>query len=260
MSLLTLEDLSGVIYSSGKVFDGLQTGRLATEEFLRTGDTSAINSMHDLALLTDLKQAASLVVNHGRHSVDAEFVLSINASMTRSASIAPGVLREDHENIGVGTPFGRHEPAAVTRSQLDDLITSAAQNTADDRAAAGLFLTIAKAQPFKDGNKRTGIFAANALLLARQTGNVLTVPFSEDDPEIARHFNELLARAYIHNEHVPMLDMLVEEGIKPAPSHVALPSIESAKMRELKAKIAYRASLAASLDTAPSQESDDPDL
>ena len=37
VGLLTVTDLAGVVYSSGRVFDGLSTGRLDTENFLRTG-------------------------------------------------------------------------------------------------------------------------------------------------------------------------------------------------------------------------------
>lgn len=245
MARIAITDLAAVVYSSGKVFDGLQTGRLDTEEFLRTGDTTRVNSMHDLALLRDLKQASALVISHVPGPVDADFIQQLNASMTRSASIDPGVLRRDDEKIGVGTIHGRHEPAAVTPAKLKSLVAKSTSSKDPERNAAALFLAIAKAQPFKDGNKRTGIFAANTLLLNEQTGTLLTVPFSESDPTVAQSFNEKLARAYIFNEDEPVLTALLEQGITPAPTAATLPRphAESAKMRELKEKIAARAAL-----------------
>lgn len=255
MARIAITDLAAVVYSSGKVFDGLQTGRLDTEEFLRTGDTAHVNSMHDLALLRDLKQASALVISHVPEAVDADFIQQLNASMTRSASIDPGVLRRNDEKIGVDTVHGRHEPAAVTPSQLKSLVARSTSTKNPERNAAGLFLAIAKAQPFKDGNKRTGIFAANALLLREQTGTLLTVPFSESDPQVAQRFNEKLARAYIFNEDEPVLSALLEQGITPTPTAAKLPQpkIESAKMRELKAKVAARAAAIRDPDQ-PSQD------
>ena len=52
---LTVTDLAGVVYSSGRVFDGLSTGRLDTENFLRTGSLDGVASRADLALLEDLR-------------------------------------------------------------------------------------------------------------------------------------------------------------------------------------------------------------
>lgn len=213
MSRINVGDLAPVIYSCGKVFDGLQTGRLDTEDFLRTGTTSGISSMQDLALLSDLKQAAELVIEHRPHPVDVDFLLRLNASMTRSASFEPGALRRDDEHIGVATVFGRHEPPAVTTEQLEHLVRDALASNNHQRNAAMLFLAIAKAQPFKDGNKRAGIFAANAQLLSHGDGELLTVPMSEDDPSVAQRFNEKLARAYIFNEDEPVIETLIHEGI-----------------------------------------------
>lgn len=242
MPPIAVTDLAAVVYSAGKVFDGLQTGRLDTEEFLRTGDTTGINSMHDLALLRDLRQAATAVIEHGPNPIDADFIIQLNGSMTRSASIEPGALRRDNEQIGVGTIFGRHEPPAITREQLKRLVADAAAGEDDHRNAAQLFLAVAKAQPFKDGNKRTGIFAANALLLSQGSGSLLTVPFSEGDQSVAQRFNEKLARAYMFDEDEAVVEALVNDGIIESSHRAIRPGTEaeSAKLIELKARIAQR--------------------
>lgn len=212
-SPITVADLAAVVYSAGKVFDSLQTGRLDTEEFLRTGDAVGINSMHDLALLRDLKAAASAVIEHAPFEVTGRFLRRLNASMTQSASIEPGALRRDDEKIGVSTKFGRHEPVAVTEAQLERLVGDAVSIGDPGRAAACLFVAVAKAQPFKDGNKRTGIFAANAHLLHERTGTSLTVPFSETDPTVSQTFNEKLARAYIFGDDEAVIDALLQQGL-----------------------------------------------
>lgn len=244
-------DLAAVIYSCGKVFDGLQTGRLDTEEFLRTDSTSGISSMHDLALLRDLKAAAGIVITHAgtpQGKIDATLLKQINASMTRSASIEPGALRQDDEKIGVNTVLGRHEPPAVSTARLNQIILEAIANEDPSLCAAKLFLAIAKAQPFKDGNKRTGILAANALLLSEQTSLQLTVPFSENDAAVAQEFNRKLAQAYIHGEDGPVLEALVKQGISPAltrrPAAQPLSATEIAKIEQLKQLIAQRATRA----------------
>lgn len=250
VSHITIIDLAAVIYSSGKVFDGLQTGRLDTEEFLRTDSTSGISSMHDLALLRDLKEAARVVITHvnaAQGKVDSELLKQINASMTQSASIEPGVLRRDDEQIGVNTDLGRHEPPAVSTARLDQIVLEAILGDDPRLCAAKLFLAVAKAQPFKDGNKRTGIFAANALLISASTGLQLTVPFSEDDPAVAQEFNRKLARAYIHDDDEPVLDALVSQGIAPMrnrrPASSIISATELAKIEQLKQLIAQRAQL-----------------
>lgn len=57
-SRLTVADLAPVIYSAGRVFNGLSTGREGTEQFLRSGSLAGLNSQSALALLEDLRDVA----------------------------------------------------------------------------------------------------------------------------------------------------------------------------------------------------------
>src|SRR5690606_31998721 len=93
MPRVSVVDLAGVDYSSGKVFDGLATGRLDTESFLRSGDTAGVSSVNDLNLLNDLKAAAEFIIEHQDETIDETFLTRVNAQLTRSASIQPGHLR-----------------------------------------------------------------------------------------------------------------------------------------------------------------------
>lgn len=247
MSRISIADLAAVVYSSGKVFDGLATGRLDTENFLRSGDTSGVGSRRDLELLGDLKAVSAFIVDFTEQeggTIDAAFLKQLNAQMTRSASIEPGELRRSDQQIGVNTVHGRHEPPAVNEAALQRLVERALDTDNPQEAASALFLVVAKAQPFMDGNKRTGIFAGNAYLLQQGTGTLLTVPVDENDPSVAARFNSLLARSYVFNEDGPVTQMLLQEGISNIPQHRHQSTrSELEKIRLLKAKIAERAAL-----------------
>lgn len=238
MSALTVSDLAGVIYSSGKVFDALTTGRLDTESFLRSGDISVVASRHDLSLLQDLKAVAEFILGHAKEPITADFLMQINSQMTRSASLAPGELRRADQMIGVSTVHGPHTPAAVSAEELDSVIAVALQQETVEEQAVSLFVTLAKAQPFMDGNKRTGLFAANALLIQNHMQMVLTVPVSDADPTVAMEFNERLARAYIFDTKEPVTEMLLEMGINPLRGDKETGDLD--KLERLKAIVAER--------------------
>ena len=209
MSTISVVDLAGVVYSAGKVFNGLSTGRLDTENFLRSGSLEGIASRADLELLKDLRDAAQFIIDHATESgeVDAAFVCNVNRTISRSGALHPGVLRTDGQQIGVNTPHGRHAPEALTAAGLQQLIDSTIRVDSCE-AAIHLFVALAKAQPFEDGNKRTAIFAANALLIGSGSRRLLTIP---DDQE--KSFNDLLARAYIHGDLTGVADLLRRSGL-----------------------------------------------
>ena len=209
---LTVVDLAGVVYSSGKVFDGLSTGRLDTENFLRSGSLDGVASRADLALLEDLRDAAQFVIDHAGQKIDSRFVRAVNATITRSGALHPGQLRTHEQSIGVTTRYGRHTPDALTEDELQGLLDNATRSDDAQENALDLFVGLAKAQPFEDGNKRTAVFVANALLIGAGAGVLLTIPVDDDDPKLAASFNDLLARAYIHDEHDDVKDLLRSRG------------------------------------------------
>lgn len=198
MATLTPSDFAPAIYSSGKVFDGLRTGRTATENFLWSGNLDGVTSRADLALLEDLRDVAQLVIDRAGETVDAAYVRSVNGLLTRNAALRPGRLRTADQHIGVQTRHGRHTPDALTEQQLQDIVMGATGGDDVREDALDLFVSLARAQPFEDGNKRTALFVANSLLIGDRL--LLVVPFDEDDPGVADSFNDLLARAYVFND------------------------------------------------------------
>lgn len=204
--------LREVIFTAGVVFDNLSTSRSATARFLETGDTTGVRGRGDLALLEDLKAAGEFILSHTATPISAAYLRRINATLTRSAALKPGSLRTDDQGIGVRTRYGRHEPPAVPEQVLDLLITEALNSATSKDAAVNLFLEIARAQPFEDGNKRTAIFAANSYLLGEGSSLLSTAPFDEQDPSVAEHFNDLLARFYVFGEKEPVRELLVGQA------------------------------------------------
>ncbi|ANQ75344.1 cell filamentation protein Fic [Rhodococcus sp. 008] len=214
LSAINVIDLAGVIYSSGKVFDGLATSRRGTENFLRSRSLAGIFSRADLALLEDLRDVAQFIIDHHAQPIDAVYVRAINAQITRSGALHPGQLRTEDQQIGVRTRYGRHTPPPLTDDGLQQLITSLTCEDVTEQAL-DLFVELAKAQLFEDGNKRTALFAANSLLIGG--GRMLVVPVDENAPQLSDTFNDLLAKAYIRDEHDAVKDLLRNHGIVDLP-------------------------------------------
>ncbi|WP_296136527.1 Fic family protein [uncultured Tessaracoccus sp.] len=212
MTRLTVNDLARVVYSSGKVFDGLGTGRLDTERFLRSGDTTGVTSRADLALLQDLRDVAQFVIDHGGRPIDAAHVREVNAQLTRSAALHPGQYRSEAQGIGVRTRYGVHRPPAVDDASMQRLLDQS-RSTDPEAEAVNLFVALAKAQPFEDGNKRTALFVANSRLIGAGHDQLLAIPVDEDDPGVADAFNDALARAYVFDDDAAVQQMLHEHGL-----------------------------------------------
>lgn len=213
MTTIGITDLAGVVYSAGTVFDGLTTGRLDTENFLRSGSLDGVTSRSDLALLEDLHDVAQFVLDHGQRPIDSAFVCAVNAQITRSGALHPGRLRTQDQRIGVQTRYGRHTPEAMTEAGLLQLLDDTLRGTDACENALDLFVDLAKAQPFEDGNKRTALFVATNLLISAETGTLLTIPVDENDPGLSDSFNDLLARAYVRDERSGVKDLLRTHGL-----------------------------------------------
>lgn len=209
LSAINITDLASIVYSAGRVFDGLTTSHRGTENFLRSGSLAGVSSRSDLALLEDLRDVAQFIVDHHDQPINATYVRAVNAQITRCGALHPGQLRTEDQQIGVHTRFGPHSPPALTEDGLQQLIASLTCDDVTERAL-DLFVELAKAQPFEDGNKRTALFVANSLLIG--AGRMLVVPVDENDPQLSDMFNDLLAKAYLRGEHDPVKDLLREHA------------------------------------------------
>ncbi|GFK17960.1 Fic family protein [Corynebacterium glutamicum] len=214
-----LLELTDVIFTAAKVFDNLGCSRPATRAFLKTGSTTEIYSRTDLALLQDLRDAALFVIRNATLEVDADHLRGINNTLVRSGARNPGQLRTDSQNIGVSTVYGRHVPPALTLEQLDDLCRiqhekrRVMEMSVEDRAIE-LFISISRAQPFEDGNKRTSLFAANSMLISAGSRFLLTAPLGDAKTDVTRSFTDYLARFYLFREDFNVKKHLRQHGLQ----------------------------------------------
>lgn len=97
---------------------------------------------------------------------------------------------------------------------MQALLDAATRSVDDVREhALGLFVDLAKAQPFEDGNKRTAVFVANSLLLGSGTGVLLTIPVDDNDPSLAAMLHDLLAQAYVCSDGDGVRKLLRDRGL-----------------------------------------------
>ncbi|MDD6461572.1 MAG: Fic family protein [Bifidobacteriaceae bacterium] len=194
-ALMSVKGLARLLYEMGRTFDGLNTTRMATEDFLRTGNPNVLGSKNDLALLEDLRDAAEFTLVHAATApFDMTFVCAINRTLSRTAAIQPGALRTS-ENIIVRCSGGRvYTPQVPQKEELEGMMADAEDSQGSLHDAARLFVQLAKAQPFGDGNKRTALLAGNALLLRKGSEAVLSVPVDQPHTD---EFNRLLSDWYL---------------------------------------------------------------
>lgn len=203
---VAVKDLAGLLYSMGRTFDGLQTDRLSTEEFLRTGNTAVLGSKSNAALLADLLDASSLVLSTDWlvTIIDVDLLKHINGRMTRTAALKPGVFRTT-EPAWVNTTLGRWRACDhPSENKIDEILRNgskiATNNDATIDAASTVLCRIAKMQPFGDGNKRTALLLANAIMLKyRDDNQLLAVP--ADDEKAVLEFNEKLSEWYVNGDN-----------------------------------------------------------
>lgn len=203
VGITSVRRLSTLLYGMGRTFDGLNTDRASTEEFVRTGDPFVLASKSDYELLADLFDASEFVMNTdwSQTKIDADYAVAVNSRLRRSASLRPGVIRTV-EPAYVNTTLGRwkavERPSPVS---LQAMIAAAQDEAVGDLMdrAVGLFCEEAKLQPFADGNKRTALFLANAVTLKETEGEIM-VSVPADDWDAVKTFTELLSRWYVDDD------------------------------------------------------------
>lgn len=203
VGIASVKRLSALLYRMGRTFDALDTDRISTEEFLRTGDPAVLASKSNRDLLADLTEASEFVMNTdwNRTKIDVDYAIAVNSRLRRTASIRPGVIRTV-EPAYVNTTLGRWKAIDHPSSKELQLMIANAQDDGDgdvmDRAV-NLFCDEAKLQPFADGNKRTALLMANAITVRETDGKTL-VSVPADDADDVRTFTELLSRWYVRND------------------------------------------------------------
>lgn len=195
---MNMSKLAKLLYDMGTVFDGFKGTLDATEDFLRSGDTNGLATIPNRDLMLDLRECSLRALNYDYQGkpFDHSLLQYINAGITRTASLWPGRIRDD-QHIAVNTVYGvRYAPSIPDVESLDEMMKSCDENVEENPmgTASRLFVELAKAQPFWDGNRRTALLAANGMLSKHGfTDQYFTVPSDERSVE----FNRLLSDYYL---------------------------------------------------------------
>jgi Fic family protein len=173
---LLSKNLPGLIHSTTR-FENLTTTLLQTEEILRNELVSGVRPS-DIEVTLNLKRAFDYIVSL-EYEETWEFyfydIESINRIIQGSDGYKPGEIRT--ENVVVPTSSEVYTPripdVAVIKSFFDDLKRNSELTTTEK--AIKLMLRISMDQWFTDGNKRTALVMANAIMYWGNAG-IIVIP------------------------------------------------------------------------------------
>lgn len=185
-------DLANFIVSFGSMNDYSSTV-LQTKRALDLHDLSNLHhENHDGDILKDALDGIAAAKKYGFTS---QGIIEINKSLIHSEEedpTLPGHLRtskfynpEDSVVI-ITDPKGTTEgayfaPSDVTKQDLDKIVDEYNSSDKTVKDAWRVFASIAKLQPFQDGNKRTALIAANSAFNTWDSKEYLTLPFDNID-------------------------------------------------------------------------------
>ena len=141
-------------------------------------------TLDDIQTILNLRDAWRFIMSTVEEPFTLEYLCKINEHISRSESLAWGVLRTGKVGIS-GTEYTPPIPTPESARALFDGLAG----TATERAIA-FFLKGCRAQLFWDGNKRTSTLAANKILMQAGAGI-----FTVRDKDILE-FNKRLLEYY----------------------------------------------------------------
>jgi hypothetical protein len=143
--------------------------------------------LDDIQAILNMRDAWRFLISNIDDELNVDFLCTLNGFISRNESLEWGVLRTGAVGIS-GTSYSPPLPdGAQAEKALAGLL---AQECSITEKALDVFLWAVRAQLFWDGNKRTSLLAANALLVSHGKG-LLTIT----EPDILQ-FNTLLSAYY----------------------------------------------------------------
>ena len=163
-----------------------------TKRALDIGSSKPLNQNNDdVAIFEDALSGIKAIKKIG-FNVDG--IIAINKSFdspSEEEPDLPGHLRNEYYNsddaIAIATAPNSsvndyyRPPAVVTRQDLQEIVKIFNKSNKSEKDAWKVFASLAKLQPFQDGNKRTALIAANAAFDTWEDENYLTLPFNDLD-------------------------------------------------------------------------------
>ena len=199
-------------------FEDCKTTLLQTE-LIVNGQNVASASLDDIQTILNLKRGYQYVLGQlsGGAAADMQLLKKINLYVAFNDALAPGEFRTG--SIGVSLPGGkRHEPPPLSEREIADLAGHIREQSGSvTEAAIRTMLVFMRSQIFWDGNKRTAMLFANAMMIGGGCG-VLEIP-----EHIMPAFNEKLSAFYRSADDRDITGFLYEHcifGIEYAPGRV----------------------------------------
>lgn len=192
------------IYNAAKI-EGVNTTFPETEAILG-GTNVASATLDEIQVITNLRDAWRFVLDDIENAkINLDFAMKINQNVARNQSLKWGVLRDGE----IGISGTKHKPGIPNKKKVITKIEKIVDNAtiSATEKALDLMLFVMYEQLFWDGNKRTAMMLANAVLIKHGAG-VLSV--AEEDIVL---FNRLLKNYYDTGQAEDLKKFLYEKAI-----------------------------------------------
>lgn len=191
-------EISHMIYALGRTSDKLSVNENGARKYLLGDDDHDLFSRHDKDLLDDLYDATAFLLNTDWNStkLDYGYIREINKRLTRTGALKPGQERYPGVSITISTDYGEWTPASFDSEKMAGVIDSclSRKKASTMIKAAMLFKEITLAQPFCDGNQRTALLTANALIMQDEDDSLFYPPIGGN---YEREFAMLISDLYM---------------------------------------------------------------
>lgn len=189
-------NLTNLIYSEAQ-FEDIHATYDQVGELLQGNKLQAVSD-DDQLVIANLRDAWSYIINT-KPDFNLSTIKTINGFVAKDESLEWGKLRTGSVQIG-GVSY--IPPVPDEKSVQRSLINVMGEGRSLLDAALELMLYLMRSQLFWDGNKRTAIVAANAILLGKGH-HLINVPLKQFDM-----FNRLLSQYYMDGNPNRMIDWM----------------------------------------------------
>lgn len=157
--------------------------------------------------INNLKHAWQFVLDNIDYQLDYPYVCKINQYVCNNLISNAGFIRNYPVSIG-GT---RWKPELPIESKIKEEINDIMQIENPTDRAITMMLALMRRQMFGDGNKRTGMLAANQIMISNGVG-VISIPI-----ELQREFSNILVNYYETNDMIEIKDFIYNSCIEGIP-------------------------------------------
>lgn len=154
--------------------------------------------------INNLRHAWQFVLDNIDYQLDYPYVCKINQFVCGNLISNAGFIRNYPMSIG-GT---RWKPELPIESKIKEEINDIMQIENPTDRAITMMLSLMRRQMFGDGNKRTGMLAANQIMISNGVG-VISIPI-----ELQREFSNLLVNYYETNDMIEIKDFIYNSCIE----------------------------------------------